>query len=73
MTRTERQKIGDWGEEQASLFLSRHGYEITDRNYCIHTRGQKVGEVDIVAWCNKHHFGRTLCFVEVKTRSYGEG
>ena len=73
MSRTEKQKIGDWGEEQAVLFLSRHKYNIVDRNYCIYEKGKKGGEVDIVAWNDKHYFGRTLCFIEVKTRTYGEG
>jgi Holliday junction resolvase-like predicted endonuclease len=73
MAKTTKQVIGEWGENQASLFLSRHGYEIVDKNYCIYAKGKKAGEVDIIAWNEKHHFGRTLCFVEVKTRTYGEG
>lgn len=64
MSKTEKQEIGAWGEEQASLFLFRKGYEIIDRNY----RVEKVGEIDIVAWHDKYHFGKTLCFIEVKTR-----
>lgn len=66
--KTEKQKIGQWGEDQASLFLSRQGYEIVDKNYQV-----KQGEIDIIAWHNKYHFGKTLCFIEVKTRSYGGG
>ena len=73
MPRTDKQKIGDWGEEQAFLFLSRNGYSIVDRNYTIVKCGKKAGEVDIIAWHEKHHFGKTLCFVEVKARTYGEG
>ncbi|MBU1895643.1 YraN family protein [Patescibacteria group bacterium] len=74
MSRTEKQKLGDWGEEQAALFLIRNDYQIVERNFTIHgERGKKVGEIDIIARQNKHHFGDTLCFVEVKTRSYGEG
>jgi putative endonuclease len=73
MPKTQKQIVGQWGEEQASLFLSRQGYDIVDRNYAILKHGQKAGEIDIVAWHKKYHFGKTLCFVEVKTRSYGEG
>ncbi|PIZ95611.1 MAG: YraN family protein [Candidatus Magasanikbacteria bacterium CG_4_10_14_0_2_um_filter_37_12] len=68
MTKTKKQEIGKWGEEQAALFLIEHGYVIADRNFQI-----RAGEIDIIAWHKKEHFGKTLCFVEVKTRSYGEG
>ncbi len=68
MAKTKKQKIGKWGEEQAALFLVENGYEVIERNF--HTR---QGEIDIIAWHEKEHFGRTLCFVEVKTRSYGVG
>ena len=68
MSKTEKQKVGEWGEGQASLFLIQKGYDIVDRNFQI-----REGEIDIIAWQSKYHFGRTLCFVEVKTRSYGEG
>ena len=64
MVKTAKRIVGDWGEEQAALFLYRAGYEIIDRNYL--TKG---GEIDIIAWHTKSHFGRTLCFVEVKTRT----
>ena len=73
MTKTEKQKIGAWGENQASIFLSGLGYKIVDRNFTIVKNGKKAGEIDIVAWHKKVNFGRTLCFVEVKTRSYGVG
>jgi len=68
MSKTKKQRLGTWGEEQASLFLIRQGYNIVIRNYQI-----RQGEVDIIAWHNKQYFGRTLCFIEVKTRSYGLG
>lgn len=61
-------QIGAWGEEQAALFLVRQGYEIVDRNY----RAMKA-EIDIVAWHAKYHWGRTLCFIEVKTRTFDDG
>ncbi|MFH1286506.1 MAG: YraN family protein [Candidatus Magasanikbacteria bacterium] len=68
MSKTKKQILGKWGEEQAALFLIRKRYTIVQRNFSI--RG---GEVDIIAWHRKKHFGNTLCFIEVKTRSYGIG
>ncbi len=53
-----RKKIGDWGEDQACLFLQRHGFFIVERNY--HT---VFGEIDIVASKKE-----SVYFVEVKTR-----
>ena len=67
MSKTEKQELGAWGEERATLFLSKAGYEILDPNYRV--RG---GEVDIIAWHSQAPFGQTLCFVEVKTRQ-GDG
>ena len=71
MSKTEKQEIGKWGEEQASLFLIDQGYEIIARNY-----GYKKGEIDIIGW-GKDKDEKTgelrsvLSFVEVKTRSFG--
>lgn len=53
-----RQK-GNLGEDLASLFLMKHGFEILERNYL-----KPWGEIDIVAKKNK-----TLHFVEVKSVS----
>lgn len=64
MSKTEKQHIGTWGEERAVGFLADLGYEIVCRNYLV-----KGGEIDIVAWHKKRHFGKTLCFIEVKTRT----
>jgi len=64
---TEQRKLGDWGEEQACLFLIRQGYEILERNYQV-----RQGEVDIIAWGKDEKLGQVLCFVEVKTRTSGE-
>lgn len=50
--------IGAYGEELATTFLAAKGFRIIDRNYRC-----KGGEVDIVAGD-----GRTIVFVEVKTR-----
>ncbi len=52
--------IGNYGEEIASNYLKRKGFNILNRNYL-----KKWGEIDIVArGTNKVHF------VEVKTVSY---
>jgi putative endonuclease len=49
---------GREAETQAALFLQRRGYKILERNFSV--RG---GEIDLVA-----REGKTLCFVEVKSR-----
>jgi len=59
-------EVGAWGEEQAARFLIQQGYTIITRNF--HSRN---AEIDIIAWHEKEHFGKTLCFVEVKTRAVG--
>jgi putative endonuclease len=62
---TEKQRLGEWGEQVAVDYLETHGYIIIDRR--VHLAH---GEIDIVA-----HEGRTLVFVEVKTRrsnAYGD-
>ena len=53
-----RRTTGIKGEEEAARFLTRSGYAILDRN--VRTR---AGEIDLVA-----KEGKTLVFVEVKTR-----
>jgi putative endonuclease len=56
--KSDRQLLGDRGEELAERHLVGKGYLLTERNYrCPH------GEVDRVMWD-----GDTLVFVEVKTR-----
>lgn len=54
--------IGDWGENQACLFLARKGFTIVERNY-----HAVAGEIDIVAQTGGDYY-----FVEVKTRAAGE-
>ncbi len=61
--------IGAWGEEMAARFLVQKGYEIVDRNVNYH----RQGEIDIVAWHPNIQGLRTLCFIEVKTRSGERG
>jgi putative endonuclease len=50
---------GDLAEAQAAAFLSTLGYRIQTKNY-----RSRFGEIDIIAW-----EGKTLCFVEVKSRA----
>jgi len=54
--------LGDRGENMAARFLRNHGYRIILRNFRC-----DVGEIDIIA-----KDGRTLVFVEVKTRADDE-
>lgn len=51
--------IGREGEALAAAYLKKKGYRIIEQNYRC-----QLGEIDIVAVDRK-----TLCFVEVKTRS----
>jgi putative endonuclease len=50
--------VGKAGEEAAVQYLQQHGYRILERNYRC-----RFGEIDLIA-----RDGRTLAFVEVKTR-----
>lgn len=64
-----KKNFGNWGEEQASLFLIEKGYRIAERNFAL-----KMGEIDIIAWDRKKKDDfDTLCFIEVKTRANFEG
>jgi putative endonuclease len=54
--------LGDRGEELAARFLRKLGYKILLRKY-----RTAAGEIDIIA-----RDGKTLVFVEVKTRTYNE-
>ena len=51
-------KKGALREEAAALFLSQHGFKVTDRNFY-----SRQGEIDIIGWD-----GNELVFVEVKYR-----
>jgi putative endonuclease len=57
--RTAAEQRGQTGERRAALWLRLHGWRILARRVKV-----RVGEVDIVA-----RRGRTLAFVEVKTRA----
>lgn len=65
---TAKRQIGDWGEREATTWLSAHGYTIIEHNYLV-----RRGELDIIAWHEKPRFGKTLCFIEVKTRARDDG
>jgi putative endonuclease len=54
-----KRKLGIKGEEMATVYLVKNGYQIITRNY--YTR---YGELDII--CEKNN---TIIFVEVKTRT----
>lgn len=58
--RLSRPEIGELGEILTARYLRQHGRQVLCRNYC----GRHRGEVDIVA-----RQGKTLTFVEVKTRT----
>ena len=58
----QRDALGDRGENVAARFLRNLGYTIIVRNFRC-----ELGEIDIVA-----RDGKTLVFVEVKTRVYDE-
>ena len=53
-----RKGLGNRGEETAAAYLEQKGYAILERQY-----RTPVGEIDLIA-----RDGRTLAFIEVKTR-----
>jgi len=59
MPQTEKQNVGNIGENIACRFLEKRGFRIVERNY-----RKKWGEIDIIATKNG-----VLHFVEVKTIS----
>jgi putative endonuclease len=59
---TPKNALGDRGENMAARFLRNHGYKIIMRNFRC-----ELGEIDIIA-----RQGKTLVFVEVKTRAYDD-
>ena len=60
MARTEKRKIGDFGERIAEMFLVKRGYKVIEKNYL-----KKWGEIDLIA-----EKGDKLHFVEVKSANY---
>lgn len=59
---SETRLLGAWGEQQAAEYLRRKGYKILAVNFKC-----RFGELDIIA-----QKGRTVAFVEVKTRKSGD-
>jgi putative endonuclease len=57
--RFPRKSLGQRGEDRAARYLRRLGYRLLDRHVDV-----RVGELDIIAVD-----GRTIVFVEVKTRA----
>ncbi len=51
-------KLGAFGEEAASAYLKKRGYQIIQKNFRC-----RAGEIDIIA-----ADGETIVFIEVKTR-----
>lgn len=62
MAEDYRQRLGEFGERLARLFLSQRGYEVISQNY-----RTRFGEIDIIAQKENRLF-----FVEVKTRTTDE-
>jgi putative endonuclease len=56
---TEKQKIGQIGEDCACEYLEKNGYRVIERNYL-----KKWGEIDIIA-----KKGQKIHFIEVKSVS----
>src|SRR5271170_4174981 len=59
---TGHEALGDRGENRAARYLRNLGYKIIMRNFRC-----ELGEIDIIA-----RDGKTLVFVEVKTRAYDD-
>ena len=51
--------VGTWGEAQVANYLRKNRYRLV-----AHSHHCRFGEIDLIAMD-----GKTLCFVEVKTRS----
>lgn len=68
MSQTSKQRTGNWGERVAATWLQERGYIIMSRNFFA-----RFGEIDIIAKTQKPRMGKTLCFIEVKTRTKDDG
>ncbi|MDD5164906.1 MAG: YraN family protein, partial [Patescibacteria group bacterium] len=61
--KTQKQLLGNLGEDLAVEFLEKQGYKIIERNL----KTGRVGEIDIIARKDGE-----LIFIEVKTKSNHE-
>lgn len=61
--RAEAQRRGRWGESLCRLYLILTGWSVLHQGFS-GNRGSGAGEIDLIA-----KRGRTLAFIEVKTRS----
>jgi putative endonuclease len=59
-----RQTMGKRGESVAARWLQVHGWSIAERRF---RNGRR--DIDLVATRDEHDRGRTVAFVEVKTRA----
>src|SRR5438105_616420 len=59
----DRQLMGMKGERVAARWLQVHGWSITERRF---QNGHR--DIDLIATREDHDSGRTVAFVEVKTR-----
>jgi putative endonuclease len=59
MNRHDAEQRGQWGERRAAWFLRLHGWRIVGKRVRV-----PAGEVDLIA-----KRGRTVAFIEVKTRA----
>ncbi len=59
--KTEKRRLGSYGEKMARRYLRRHGYKIIKKNFVADAH-----EIDIIAEDRD-----TIAFIEVKTRTLG--
>lgn len=55
-----RRQLGQRGEQLAAEYIQQQGYRLAEQNYRC-----RLGEIDLIAWD-----GRTLVFIEVKTKRH---
>jgi len=63
----DKKQIGQLGEDIAVKYLIKKKYKILERNFSYKVRSLNLGEIDIIA-----KKGKTIVFVEVKTKTSNE-